>query len=118
MLVEGLSKNNSNVLVGRTRGYKIVHFKGNKNLIGNLVKVKIINHNSFTLEGILEDRWYILEQVTPMMKQYIDIKKEYKDCILMFRLGDFYEMFFDDALVAAKELESREIGRASCRERV
>lgn len=56
VLVEGLSKNNSNVLVGRTRGYKIVHFKGNKNLIGNLVKVKIINHNSFTLEGILEDR--------------------------------------------------------------
>lgn len=46
-----------------------------------------------------------MEQVTPMMKQYIDIKKEYKDCILMFRLGDFYEMFFDDALVAARELE-------------
>ncbi len=40
-----------------------------------------------------------------MMKQYMEIKESYKDCILFFRLGDFYEMFFDDAKIAAAELE-------------
>lgn len=39
------------------------------------------------------------------MRQYLDIKENYKDCILFFRLGDFYEMFFDDALTASRELE-------------
>ncbi len=43
--------------------------------------------------------------VTPMMQQYLSIKDQYKDCILFFRLGDFYEMFFRDAEVASKELE-------------
>lgn len=43
--------------------------------------------------------------VTPMMQQYLGIKEQYKDCILFFRLGDFYEMFFKDAEVASKELE-------------
>lgn len=42
---------------------------------------------------------------TPMMQQYIKIKQHYKDCILFFRMGDFYEMFFDDALSASKTLE-------------
>lgn len=45
------------------------------------------------------------KKLTPMMQQYIDIKKEYTDCILFFRLGDFYEMFFEDALIASKALE-------------
>ncbi len=45
------------------------------------------------------------EHLSPMMKLYIDTKKEYKDCILFYRLGDFYEMFFEDALTASKELE-------------
>lgn len=40
-----------------------------------------------------------------MMQQYLDIKKNYQDCILFYRLGDFYEMFFDDAVRASKELE-------------
>ena len=44
-------------------------------------------------------------KITPMMEQYLEIKKNYKHCLLFFRLGDFYEMFFDDALVASKELE-------------
>ena len=44
-------------------------------------------------------------KTTPMMEQYFQIKKNYKHCLLFFRLGDFYEMFFDDALVASKELE-------------
>lgn len=46
-----------------------------------------------------------MEQLTPMMQQYMETKNEYKDCILFYRLGDFYEMFFDDALVVSKELE-------------
>ena len=44
-------------------------------------------------------------KVSPMMQQYLDIKEQYKDCILFFRLGDFYEMFFADALLASKDLE-------------
>ena len=43
--------------------------------------------------------------LTPMMKQYLEIKENYKDCILFFRLGDFYEMFFEDAIVASKAME-------------
>lgn len=43
--------------------------------------------------------------LTPMMQQYVDTKKQYKDCILLYRLGDFYEMFFEDALIASKVLE-------------
>ena len=44
-------------------------------------------------------------ELTPMMQQYMETKKEYPDCILFYRLGDFYEMFFDDALTASRELE-------------
>ncbi|SDH11644.1 DNA mismatch repair protein MutS [Fervidobacterium changbaicum] len=43
-------------------------------------------------------------KLTPMMRQYLDIKKKYQDSILLFRLGDFYEAFFDDALVVSKVL--------------
>ena len=43
--------------------------------------------------------------LSPMMAQYMETKKQYSDCILFYRLGDFYEMFFDDALTASKELE-------------
>lgn len=43
--------------------------------------------------------------LSPMMQQYMGIKEEYRDCILFFRLGDFYEMFFDDAITASRELE-------------
>ncbi|WP_353095231.1 DNA mismatch repair protein MutS [Tissierella praeacuta] len=46
-----------------------------------------------------------MENLTPMMQQYMSIKKQYKDSILFFRLGDFYEMFFEDALIASRELE-------------
>ena len=46
-----------------------------------------------------------MAELTPMMQQYMQTKKEYPDCILFYRLGDFYEMFFDDALTASKELE-------------
>lgn len=43
--------------------------------------------------------------LSPMMKEYLKTKEEYKDCILFYRLGDFYEMFFEDALTVTKELE-------------
>ena len=46
-----------------------------------------------------------MAELTPMMQQYMKTKEEYKDCILFYRLGDFYEMFFDDAKIASKELE-------------
>ena len=46
-----------------------------------------------------------LNNLSPMMKQYVEIKKKYKKHLLFFRLGDFYELFFDDAVVASKELE-------------
>ena len=45
------------------------------------------------------------QKLTPMMKQYFECKDKYPDCILFFRLGDFYEMFFEDAIVASKVLE-------------
>ena len=53
VLVEGPSKNNEDILTGRTRGYKLVHFEGPKDLIGKLVQVKINSHNSFSLSGEL-----------------------------------------------------------------
>ena len=45
------------------------------------------------------------EEYSPMMQEYLKTKEEYKDCILFYRLGDFYEMFFDDAINVSKELE-------------
>ena len=49
--------------------------------------------------------------LTPMMQQYVELKEKYKDCLLMYRLGDFYEMFFEDALLASRELEIVLTGR-------
>lgn len=46
-----------------------------------------------------------MAEFTPMMQQYLDIKEQYKDCIMFYRVGDFYEMFFEDALKASKALE-------------
>ncbi len=45
------------------------------------------------------------QQFSPMMQRYLETKEQYKDCILFYRLGDFYEMFFDDAITASRELE-------------
>lgn len=49
--------------------------------------------------------------LTPMMRQYFEIKEKHKDCLLFFRLGDFYELFFDDAICASRELEIALTGR-------
>ncbi|CUH92683.1 DNA mismatch repair protein MutS [Herbinix luporum] len=46
-----------------------------------------------------------MANLTPLMQQYMQIKEQYKDCILFYRLGDFYEMFFEDAIICSKELE-------------
>lgn len=50
--------------------------------------------------------------LTPMMQQYMETKQQYSDCILFYRLGDFYEMFFEDAVTASKELEITLTGKA------
>ena len=54
---------------------------------------------AMTLENINK------ETLSPMMQRYLETKEKYKDCILFYRLGDFYEMFFDDAITASRELE-------------
>ena len=57
-----------------------------------------------------------MAELTPMMRQYFEIKEKHRDCILFFRLGDFYEMFFEDAKLASKELDltltTRDRGKA------
>ena len=52
-----------------------------------------------------------MAELSPMMKQYFEIKEKNKDSILFFRLGDFYEMFFDDAKLASRELDLTLTGR-------
>ena len=49
--------------------------------------------------------------MTPMMEQYFEVKEQYKDFLLFYRLGDFYEMFFDDAITASRVLELTLTGR-------
>ena len=53
-----------------------------------------------------------MSELTPMMQKYMETKKEYPDCILFYRLGDFYEMFFEDALTASKVLEITLTGKS------
>ncbi|GAB4509774.1 MAG: DNA mismatch repair protein MutS [Anaerolineae bacterium] len=53
-----------------------------------------------------------MARITPVRQQYLDMKKQYPDCILLFRLGDFYEMFDDDAEIAARELDLTLTGRS------
>ena len=50
--------------------------------------------------------------LTPMMQKYLETKEEYKDCILFYRLGDFYEMFFDDAKIVSRELDIALTGKS------
>ncbi|MBQ5628913.1 MAG: DNA mismatch repair protein MutS, partial [Ruminococcus sp.] len=52
-----------------------------------------------------------MAELSPMMKQYFQIKEQNKDCILFYRLGDFYEMFYEDAKIASRELELTLTGR-------
>lgn len=58
------------------------------------------------LPSMMQDVWdNQLDSLTPMMRNYLETKKENDDCIIFYRLGDFYEMFFDDALEASKVME-------------
>ena len=50
--------------------------------------------------------------LTPMMQKYMETKEEYKDCILFYRLGDFYEMFFEDAKTCSQELDLTLTGKS------
>ena len=60
-----------------------------------------------------------INKLSPMMRQYVEIKQENKDVIIMFRLGDFYEMFFEDAITVSRELELTLTGKqAGLEERV
>lgn len=65
----------------------------------------------FVVDPFIEQE-KIMAELTPMMQKYMETKEQYKDCILFYRLGDFYEMFFDDALVASKELEITLTGKS------
>ena len=53
-----------------------------------------------------------MSKLTPMMEQYLEVKKTIPDCLLFFRLGDFYEMFFEDAVTTSRELELTLTGRS------
>ena len=53
-----------------------------------------------------------MSELTPMMQQYMKTKEDYPDCVLFYRLGDFYEMFFDDAVKVSKELELTLTGKS------
>ncbi len=53
-----------------------------------------------------------MAELTPMMQQYMEVKEKHKDCILFYRLGDFYEMFFEDALTVTKELDITLTGKS------
>ena len=53
-----------------------------------------------------------MAELTPMMQQYMETKEQYKDCILFYRLGDFYEMFFDDAITVTRELDITLTGKS------
>ena len=70
--------------------------------------VEIINRNGGSQVSEIIDR----SSLTPMMQQYFEVKDQYNDSILMYRLGDFYEMFFDDAEIASRVLDITLTGRA------
>lgn len=62
---------------------------------------------------MMQDVWdHKLDALTPMMKMYLETKKQHEDCIIFYRLGDFYEMFFDDATTASKEMEITLTGKS------
>ncbi len=102
VLVEEINSQDASLVTGRLSNNLLVHFPGGADLIGQIVDVRLLECKGFLLYRREVLTW---NKVTPMMQQYLETKKNYPDCILFYRLGDFYEMFFDDALVASKELE-------------
>ena len=95
-------------VTGRLSNNTVVHFPGDESLIGKIVDVWLAGVQRILLHGKASGRtgelnrgWIITNDGTNTWRP----KKQYSDCILFYRLGDFYEMFFDDALTASKELE-------------
>ncbi len=90
---------------------------GAKTALLYFVKVNLYLSNSagkcYTIDTITDGRGdFSVSELTPMMQQYLKTKEEYPDCILFYRLGDFYEMFFDDAVKVSKELELTLTGKS------
>ena len=65
-------------------------------------------HSAHIKDYIMPD----INDVSPMMQNYLETKKQYSDCLLFYRIGDFYEMFFDDAVLVSRELELTLTGKA------
>jgi DNA mismatch repair protein MutS len=74
-----------------------------------------MNHVAISVYSFF-DRRIVMAEYTPMMQQYLSVKADVQDALLFFRLGDFYEMFFEDALTASRELEITLTGRDAGRE--
>ena len=68
-------------------------------------ETNLIKNDRLQIDKLQKGKVYYMAGITPMMQQYLETKKQYQDCILFYRLGDFYEMFFDDAKLVSKELE-------------
>ena len=88
-----INDHDSSLVTGRLTNNMLVHFPGDESLIGNIVDVKLTECKGFYYMGEM----LIMAEYSPMMQHYLETKKQYNDCILFYRLGDFYEMFFDDA---------------------
>lgn len=102
VLVEEKNSQHDGYMTGRLSCGAVVHFPGDESLIGQIIPVKLEEPKDSITWG-REDRR--MGQLSPMMQEYMKTKEQYKDCILFYRLGDFYEMFFEDAILVSKELE-------------
>jgi hypothetical protein len=67
----------------------------------NVANARTSQHNRFPADGLCA---YMTEPTTPLMQQYHAVKKQHPAALLLFRLGDFYELFFDDAVIASRVL--------------
>ncbi|MFQ8978529.1 MAG: TRAM domain-containing protein, partial [Veillonella sp.] len=109
IIVEGPSPRDEDMWFGRTSGNKMVLFPKDDSLsIGQTVPAHIDKAQTGLLRYNQKGK---LEKQTPMMEQYLDIKSRYSEELLFFRLGDFYELFNDDALIASRELNITLTGR-------
>ena len=111
VLAEGPSNNNNKVWSGRTRTNKLVLWpvEGRDFELGDKVQVQIETAQTWLFE---REGGRMTTAYTPMVQQYLEVKRQHEDELLFFRLGDFYEMFFEDALTASRELNITLTGRA------
>ena len=71
-----------------------------------------IRATDFEAQTIIDRYTEDIKPLTPLMQKYMETKEEYKDCILFYRLGDFYEMFFEDAKTCSQELDLTLTGKS------